>query len=305
MKTKLFSGINAALYTAYLHDGAVNYDETARLAGWLVEKGISGLYLCGTTGDGLLLSMDERRGVVEAVSASVGEQVPLMVHVGTLATRDAINLAGHAAGLAGVSAISSLGPIYYPLPWRDQLNHLSTIAEVTDLPFYPYLFSETVQGQGIPAVLDSFAGIPNMAGIKAFVQDLAVHQAIVAQGPGQWELLHGHDQSLAPALAIPGVDGAIGSMYNVVPEITVAIYESVQSGDHARAAELHRRFATYWLPAVQEGSPLTVGRYWLNRRGFSMGEPRLPKRFPPPDAIQKVEESLREAGFDILGGGLP
>ena len=144
MKTKLFSGINAALYTAYLHDGAVNYDETARLAGWLVEKGISGLYLCGTTGDGLLLSMDERRGVVEAVSASVGEQVPLMVHVGTLATRDAINLAGHAAGLAGVSAISSLGPIYYPLPWRDQLNHLSTIAEVTDLPFYPYLFSETV-----------------------------------------------------------------------------------------------------------------------------------------------------------------
>ena len=304
MGSKLFSGIHAALYTAYRDDGGVHFEETARLAGWLIDRGIAGLYLCGTTGDGLLLSMDERRGIVEAVSDAVGDRVPLMIHVGTLATRDAIELAAHAAKHKGVQAISSLGPVYYPLPWPDQLNHLSAIASVCDLPFYPYLFSETIAGEGVRSVLDSFATIPNMAGIKAFVQDLSVHQAILAHGPEEWELLHGHDQSLAQALAIPGVNGAIGSMYNVVPELVVAIFKAAWSGDHGEAARLHHSFSKYWLPATRDGSPLTVGRYWLTRRGFAMGEPRLPKRFPPPLALEAMEQSLLDHGFDISKGGL-
>jgi N-acetylneuraminate lyase len=304
MSKKRFTGINAALYTAYRDDGGVNYDETARLAGWLIEKGISGLYLCGTTGDGLLLSMEERRGVVKAVAGAVGGKVPLMVHVGTLATRDAIELARHAAQCDGVSAISSLGPVYYPLPWPDQIQHLSTIAGATDLPFYPYLFSDAVQGQGVSSVLASFAEIPHMAGIKAFVQDLSVHQRILTDGPDDWELLHGHDQSLAQALAIPGVDGAIGSMYNVVPEIAVAIYQAAHAGDHGRAAELHRTFVHYWNPACTLGSPLTIGRYWLTRRGFVMGEPRPPKRFPSADLLRSMKAGLTKSGFDIMQGGM-
>ena len=303
MNQKLFTGINAALYTAYRDDGSVDFDETGRLAEWLIDKGISGLYLCGTTGDGLLLSLEERRKIVETVSRTVGDRAPLMVHVGTLATRDAMELARHAAQHEGVTAISSLGPVYYPLPWQDQMNHLTTIAGATDLPFYPYLFSDAVQAQGVSAVLASFAELPHMAGIKAFVQDLSVHQSILAEGRAGWELLHGHDQSLAQALAIPGVDGAIGSMYNVVPEITLAVFAAARGGDHARAAELHRKFSHYWLPACGTGSPLTIGRYWLNRRGLKLGEPRLPKRFPPPAKIEAMEKQLEKDGFNISTGG--
>lgn len=304
MTTKLFNGINAALYTAYREDGAVDCDETGRLARWLVEKGIAGLYLCGTTGDGLLLSLDERRRIVATVAGAVGANVPLMVHVGTLATRDAVDLARHAADQQGVCAISSLGPVYYPLPLADQVNHLSRIAEATELPFYPYLFHDSVQSHGIPAILAAFREIPRLGGIKAFVPDLSVHQTILAQGEPSWELLHGHDPTLAQALAIPGVDGAIGSTYNVVPEIVVAVHAAARRGDHGTAAQLHQRYGHYWRPAVRLGSPLTIGRHWLNQRGFRMGEPRLPKRCAPQAMIDEMAQGLQRGGFDVLKGGM-
>ena len=291
MSRKIFTGIIPALYTCYHDDGSVNYKETVRLAQWLCEKGVGGFYLCGTTGDGLLLAIDERRKILESLSQALDGAVPLMTHVGCMNTADSIELARHAGACKGVKAISSLAPQYYPMPLTDHIKHLSGIARASDMPFYPYLFSESVDTHGVPALLEAFGQIPNMAGIKAFVQNLAVHQEIIINGPKNWELLHGFDQCLFHALCIPGVDGAIGSTYNVLPEIAVSIYNSVLDKDFEQGIALQDKFADYWL-AVQRGVFLPMGRYLMQRRGFKMGPPRAPLCPPDPDIISFVEKKI-------------
>jgi len=292
MSRKIFTGIIPALYTCYHEDGSVNYKETVRLFQWLCEKGAGGFYLCGSTGDGLLLTMNERKQIVESVSQAIEGSIALMVHVGCMSTSDSIELARHAAGCKGVQAISSLPPQYYPMPLTDHVKHLSSIARASDLPFYPYLFSEAVDAHGVPALLDAFGQIPNMAGIKAFVHNLAVHQEILINGPKEWELLHGFDQCLFHALCIPGVDGAIGSTYNVLPEVAVSIYDSVVKKDFEQAILMQQRLADYWLTA-QRGVVLPVGRCILQKRGFQTGPPRAPLCPPDPELVNQVEQQVK------------
>ncbi|MFO7535878.1 MAG: dihydrodipicolinate synthase family protein [Kiritimatiellia bacterium] len=299
---KLFHGITPALYTAYKKNGEVNYTETARLAEWLVDKGVKGFYLCGSTGEGLLMTSDERRRIVETVSVAVGRQASLMVHVGTMATRDAVELAKHAADQKGVVAISSLAPQYYGYTMEDEVAHLSTIATATNKPFYPYLFASGVAKYGTTGLIKAFSQIPQMGGIKAFVQDFSVHQALLMEGPPQWEILHGADECLAPALSIPGIDGAIGSSYNVVPEIVIAIYEATRRGDLKKAAALHRHYMGYWR-GIYMTKALCMGRYFLSVRGFAMGEPRAPLRAPTAEMIKAAEQAHRALGFNIQRGG--
>ena len=300
---KLFRGITPAMYTCYNDDGTVNLEETVSLARWLVEKGAGGFYLCGTTGNGLLLSRDERKAIVEAISGDLGGQVPLMIHVGAMNTADSIELARHGAKLKGVCAISSLPPQFYPMPFVDEIAHLSKIAAATDLGFYPYLFPGLIGQHGIAAIIEGFAKIPNMAGIKAFVADLSVHQSMMRFAPAHWELLHGNDHLLAFALTIAGVDGAIGSTYNAVPEIAVAIFNAAQAGEYAEAFALHKHFGGYLLSV--DGNPfLPFGRYFLQKRGFKMGPPRSPLLAPTGEAIAVVEKKMEDVGFDPLVGGM-
>ncbi len=128
-------------------------------------------------------------------------------------------------------------------------------------------------------------------------------QRLVKLGPVQWELLHGFDQCLFQALCIPGIDGAIGSTYNVVPEIAVAIYKTTLERDFEKAISLQERFSSYWI-SIQGNNFLTFGRYFLEKRGFKMGAPRLPLRAPTSEAISEVEHKMDMYSFNVLTGGL-
>ncbi|MCE5341309.1 MAG: dihydrodipicolinate synthase family protein [Planctomycetaceae bacterium] len=303
MNKRSFNGIIPALYTCFEDSGSVNYKETARLAKWLVKKGCGGFYLCGTTGSGLLLSKEEREKILESVAESVNGDVPIMVHVGSMATKDAVELAKHAAGIKGVCGISSLPPQYYPVGFDDEIANLSIIAEATDIPFYPYLFESTVNKYGVDNLINGFAKIPNMAGIKAFVADLSIHQAIVNNGPAHWQLFHGFDQCLLQALSIPQITAVIGSTYNVVPEIVIEIFNAIKNNDYKKGSALSCEFRKYWL-SIQGYSFLGFGSYFLKKRGFRMGQPRLPLRWPDNDEIIVVENRMQKSGFNLENGGI-
>jgi N-acetylneuraminate lyase len=299
---KLFRGIVPALYTAYNKNGSVNYDTTARLAEWLVDKGAAGFYLCGSTGEGLFLTLDERRRILETVSKKVGKRVPLMVHVGTMATRDAVELAKHAADQAGVVAISSLPPQYYSYTVEDEIAHLSAIATATEKPFFPYLFQATVARLGTANLVPILSQIPQIGGIKAFVSDLAVHQFVIRQAPA-WEVLHGYDECLSMALVVPGIDGAIGSTYNTVPELAIGMYQVAKAGDVKTLQRLQLQFNNYWMP--MPGVKIAMfGRLLLGQRGFPMGAPRAPLALPTAAMVKSVAAAHRKSGFDITRGGL-
>ena len=294
---KVFKGIIPALYTCFEDDGSVNYSETVKLAKALVGKGVGGFYLCGSTGNGLLLSVEERKKIVEAISNEFNGQIPLMIHVGCMATKDAVALAKHAAGLKGIKAISSLPPQYYPISLAEEICNLSEIASATDLPFYPYLFGSTIEKYDIENFICQLKKIPNMAGLKVFVSDLAIHRIIMEAAP-DWEIIHGYDQSLVYALCMPGIDSAIGSTYNVVPEIVIEIFETAKKGNLQGAIDLQVEYDKYWL-SIMGNNFLAFGRYFLTKQGFKMGKPRQPLCFPDAEAIKNVEQKMKDFGFNL------
>ena len=92
---KTFHGAWPALITPATQDGDLNLAALHDLVAWLLNKKIDGLYLCGSTGEGLLLPPAERRSLVETVMQQVGDRIPIIVHVGSVSTRDAMALAAH------------------------------------------------------------------------------------------------------------------------------------------------------------------------------------------------------------------
>ena len=129
------SGVLPAMFTAFDDTGEVSPERLRRVIASEVEQGIQGLFICGSTGEGILMSPEEREQVAEITMAEVAGQVPVMVHVGAAATRDSVRLAQHAARI-GADAVSSVPPFYYNPGWEGIFDHYRLIGEATNLPLF-------------------------------------------------------------------------------------------------------------------------------------------------------------------------
>src|SRR5690606_2379102 len=155
-----FSGLWPAMFTPVAIDGAPAYDQLEKLTDLLVAQGLDGLYLLGSTGQGVLFTEEQRMKVTEVVMGVVAGRVPVMVQVGSLTTAEAIRLA-QSAEKAGADAISSVGPIYFSGSAQMALEHYDSIAKATDLPFFPYqLGNNSIPGDTI-SFIDHLMAMPN------------------------------------------------------------------------------------------------------------------------------------------------
>ena len=291
------AGIFCALFTPYDRRGEVDCGVLGQLADHVVRKGVHGFYLCGSTGEGLLLDLDQRMRIVENVLARVPARFPTIVHVGALTTRDACDLARHAAqaGAAAVSAVPPFGGEFGP---RDVARHYAAIAEAAALPFYAYYIpGRHYRPMSSRAFYDTLKDVPFLAGGKIFHRDLAFLSEVTDLSDGRWNILTGYDDLLLEGLAA-GADGAIGSTYNVFPELAVRSWDLYQAGDVEDALAIQRRLRRFWMRANTVVST-RAGRYLLERQGFVMGRPRPP--IQPLSAAEKglVRRALRRLRAEL------
>ena len=114
---RITEGIYAALITPMDASGAVSFNALRKIVRWQLNQGVEGFYLCGSSGEGLLLSLDERKKIAEEVINEVGGVVPVIIHTGTIRTADVIELSKHAEN-AGAEAVSMIPPYYYNFFFR-------------------------------------------------------------------------------------------------------------------------------------------------------------------------------------------
>jgi len=126
-----------AMLTPLDESGIPCREATERLVEVLVEQGLGGLFVLGSTGQGVLLSASERKQVAEWIVQTAAGRTPIMVHVGATTTDVAIDLARHAEQI-GADAVSTVPPIYYPVDTATTLEHYRRIGAATGLPFFPY-----------------------------------------------------------------------------------------------------------------------------------------------------------------------
>ena len=162
MKSHLpLAGPFAAIFTPFDQDGGLNCEMLGRIADFQISRGIRGFFVCGSTGEGLLLTEDERIEVARHLIHHVGERASVIVHVGHPSTDVSVRLA-QAAAADGADWISSVAPIYYGTTFDGAVRHYTAIATSTELPFMVY----SLGGEIVPDRDMALFDIPNVAGLK-------------------------------------------------------------------------------------------------------------------------------------------
>lgn len=287
MNSTPLTGLIAAPFTPLHQDGTLAPELIPAQAAALQRDGVSGAFICGSTGEGASLTTAERKQTAEAWIQSAPLGLAVIVHVGHTAIEEARELASHAASI-GAAAIAAYAPHYFkPISASDLADACARIAGAApDLPFYYYhIPSMTGVGLGCADFLCAAAGrIPNLAGIKFTHENLMDYLACLRFDNGRYNLLFGRDESLLAALAL-GAQGAVGSTYNYIAPVFNQLRAAFAAGDLDRARALQER-ANRIIQIMMDHGGQPAGKVIAGwSAGVDLGPVRAPLR--SLDAAQK------------------
>jgi N-acetylneuraminate lyase len=294
---KKLTGLIAATFTPMDEDGQVNLEPIPAMVKSLLQQGVKGLYVCGSTGEGPSLTTDERERVAKAFVAAVQGRVPVVVQVGCNCVEDARQLARHAVHI-GADAISAVSPSYFIPEGVSTL--VETLGRITDaapeLPFY-YYHIPRLSGLSLSPLAflaAASARIPSLAGIKFSSRDIEVMQQCLAFENGRYNILFGVDEMLLSGLAA-GCHGAVGSTYNFLAPLYHQVMRHLESGDllDAQACQLK---AAQLIEVIIRRHGISGLKAAMTLTGIPCGPPRLPLT-----RLTEKETLVMRAELDALG----
>ena len=289
-----YRGIFPAFYACYQRDGSINTEAAEIFTKHLIQKGVKGLYVGGSSGECIYQSVAERKLLLEHVVKAAEGKITIIAHVACNNTADSCELARHAESL-GVDAIASIPPIYFHLPpaaiaryWND----ISDSAPNTDFFIY-----NIPQLAGVALSMPLFREMlknPRVAGVKNSSMPTQDIQMFKAEGGENFVVMNGPDEQLVSGLAI-GADGGIGGTYAVMPELYLRIYELARKGDYEAAGLLqYAADAIIYKMCEAKGNLYAVQKEILRRReGIDLGSVRAPLPELSEDDLPIVQEAAR------------
>ncbi len=272
-----YRGVIPAFYACYEEDGHISAARTRKLARHLVNKGVKGLYVGGSSGECIYLEKEERMQVLEAVMGEVRGECTVIAHVACNNTDESCQLATHAEKL-GVDAIASIPPIYFRLPdhaigayW----NAISAAAPHTDFIIY-----NIPQLAGVALSLPLFEEMrknPRVIGVKNSSMPVQDIQMFKQAGGENSVVFNGPDEQFVAGRAI-GADGGIGGTYAVMPELFLKMDELIRQGKYEAAQPI--QYAVNDIIAAMcacKGNLYAVMKRIIElREGISLGAVRAP-----------------------------
>jgi|SRR5690625_3078001 len=303
MKDHRLSGLIAATFTPFNTHGELKLEVIPEYANHLIQKGIDGIFVCGTSGEGLLMSVEERMKVLEAWMPYKAS-LKVIAHIATTNYQDSRSLAAHAQEV-GVDAIACMGPCYLPPSRAEELvAYNQRIAEV--VPQTPYYYYHLPNVSGVHVKMNEFlkmAGevIPNLTGIKFTSFDLMDMQECILLENGRYNIMHGHDEIFLSGLTA-GARGGVGTSFNLIPEVYNDIMEAYKSGNIEVARALQLRAVEFVKLMLKYENSVVSTKAMLHLAGIDLGPCRLPLRNLTQAEYLSLEEDLKVLEFyDALG----
>jgi N-acetylneuraminate lyase len=291
-----WGGIYPAIVTPFQQNGALNETVLRELACFQLQQGAHGFFVCGSAGEGLFMSNDERQRVLEVVLDAVAGNARVIAHVGAMSTRDTAALAEHAAK-SGAGAVCTLPPLFLKQPWDACIAHTRAVAHAAQCPtFYyhiPYLTNVT---PSVPDLLRMAAEVPHFAGIKYSSGDLRTIWTLLRASNGNLTIFSGSDDVLYQSI-LTGARGGIGSTYNYQCANVAGIYNATRAGDHANAQQYQDRVNRVIDVLFKHGATRGTEKAITQLLGFDIGAPRLPNQPFPNDQIEQLKRDLHEVGL--------
>jgi len=236
-KLEKYEGVIPAFYACYDEAGEVSPERVRALTQYFIDKGVKGVYVNGSSGECIYLSVADRKLILENVMEVAKGKLTVIAHVACNNTKDSVELAKHAESL-GVDAIAAIPPIYFRLPdysiakyWND----MSAAAPNTDFIIYniPQLSGTTLT----PALYAEMRKNPRVIGVKNSSMPTQDIQIFVADGGDDHIVFNGPDEQFISGRVI-GAKAGIGGTYGVMPDLFLKLNELIKQSDFETAKEL-------------------------------------------------------------------
>lgn len=290
--SKILAGMHAALMTGLDDEGGFSPDRQRALDDYVLRQGLAGLYVGGSSGESGLLGTDELLAQQEVV-ADDAKGTTLIAHVGAPSLRDSIRLARNAEKL-GYHGLSALPPHSYPFTDAEILAYYRDLQAATDLPLIVY---EVPVRTGRPIgfeVLVEVLGLPNVAGIKFTSNDMFKLSMLRRARPDS-TMFFGFDEIYLSG-AVLGADGGIGTTYNLLGKLYVALDRAIRAGDLAQAQRLQTVSARF-VEALLPIGVLPGMKAGFRAIGIEIGATRAPMAARTDDGDARMAEIMARPEF--------
>lgn len=267
-------GIIAALLCSFDKSGKVNEEGIKKLVRFNIENGVDGLYVNGSTGENFMLSTEEKKLVFKAVKEEAGNEIPLIAQIGSLNINEAIELGKYATEL-GYDYLSAVTPFYYKFSFDEIKDYYNTILEEVDnkmiIYSVPILTGSDISLENFKELFEN----PKIVGVKFTQSDFYMLERLRSSFPKKM-IFSGFDEMLLPAAAL-GIDGAIGSTFNINAKRAKGIIENLKSGNLEKAKILQKETNDFIQEVLSNGLYQTL-KLMLEEKGIPIGECRRPMR---------------------------
>lgn len=288
-----FNGLIAAGFSPFKVDGTPDLDKIPPLVDKLIEQGINGFYLMGSTGEGVSVKLEERLAITEAYFEAVNRRVPIIVNVTHSSYGASADLSRHAVQM-GADALSATAPSYYGISGIDQLIYaVEKITECQDQ--IPFIYYHIPGKTGLNFKMHSFLEqlekrIPQLGGIKYTATSMDDYMLCKENFGDRYKMFFGVDEFFLPALAI-GADTFIGSTYNFMLGYYQNILKHYGTETHGVALDNYRQVVEI-INAFLKFDGLASQKAILKMNGFDFGGPISPILPLTDDQYKRLEQSL-------------
>ena len=300
MTYEKIQGLIDAPFTPFKENGDVNPEPIPQYARMLAKNGLKGVFINGSSGEGYMLTSEERMALAEAWMSAAPEGFKVIVHVGSCCVRESRRLAEHAQAI-GAWGIGAMAP---PFPKIGRIEELVRYCEeiacgAPALPFYFYHIP-AFNGAFLPMVelLKAVDGrIPNFAGIKYTFESLYEYNQCRLYGGGKFDMLHGQDETILPSLAMGGARGGIGGTTNYNGRCLTAIIEAWDNGDLEKARRLQNYAQEVINIICHFRGNIVAGKRIMKLMGLDLGPNRTPFQNITPEEEARLKAELDAIDF--------
>ena len=294
------TGLIDAPFTPFYENGEVNLEPIEQYAKMLAKNGLKGVFINGSSGEGYMLTEDERMRLAERWVEVAPEGFKVIVHVGSTCVKSSERLAAHAQkiGAFGIGAMAT------PFPKIGRIEELVKYCEeiaaaAPELPFY-YYHIPTFNGAYL-SMLDFLKAvdgrIPNFAGIKYTYESLYEYNQCRLYANGKFDMLHGQDETILPCLAMGGAQGGIGGTTNYNGRCLVGILDAWKSGDLEKARELQNYAQEVINVICHFRGNIVGGKRIMKLIGLDLGKNRTPFNNMTDEEEARMKQELEAIDF--------
>ncbi|MBM3645466.1 MAG: dihydrodipicolinate synthase family protein [Alphaproteobacteria bacterium] len=292
MANKL-QGVIPPMTTPFAANGDVVLSAVKPQVDWIVGAGAHGLAAGGSTGEGHTLDPAEYRDLVAATVEAAAGRVPVVAGIIVDSTRDAVRR-GRAVRDLGVAALQ-VTPVHYLFRPDDEamVRHFRTMADEAGVPII--IYNVVPWSYLSPALLVRIMKeVPLVVGVKQSAGDLKLFADLMLAVPPGKSIFSAVDALMYPSYTL-GAHGSIAAILSAAPHASVALWNAVKAGDHARALDLHGKLLALWNAMIADNLPACT-KFAQSLQGVDAMEPRAP--MPAATAAQRaaIEPALKALG---------